>query len=171
MTSSELWQPDAMPAQLIARAAHILGRVVEARFRELGIGVAQIPVFIALQEGARRSQKELARFAGVEQPSMAQLLARMERDGLIRREPDPADGRSSLISLTEAAVARVAPARAILAQGNQEALAGFDDGDVEQLVVLLRRVIANVSDDGGWSPATSGRRTGQRRPKPSVNRR
>ena len=148
-----IWQPDAMPAQLIARAAHILGRVVDARFRDIGLGVAQIPVFIALQDGARRPQKELARIAGVEQPSMAQLLARMERDGLIRREPDPTDGRSSLISLTEAAVARLAPARAILAQGNQEALAGFDNAEVAQLVGLLRRVLANVSDDGGWSPA------------------
>jgi DNA-binding MarR family transcriptional regulator len=31
----------------------------------------------------------LARWAKVEQPSMAQLLARMEREGLIMREADP----------------------------------------------------------------------------------
>ncbi|WP_163773899.1 MarR family winged helix-turn-helix transcriptional regulator, partial [Proteus mirabilis] len=81
--------------------------------------------------------KELARLAGVEQPSMAQLLARMERDGLIRREPDPSDGRSSLVSLSEDALARIDPARAILLRGDQEALAGFDAADIDRLTVLL----------------------------------
>ncbi len=32
---------------------------------------------------------------------MAQMLARMERDGLIQRAPDPAGGRSSRVTLTE----------------------------------------------------------------------
>lgn len=32
---------------------------------------------------------------------MAQLIARMERDGIVRREPDPRDGRSSLVFLTD----------------------------------------------------------------------
>ena len=31
---------------------------------------------------------------------MAQMLTRMERDGVIQRTPDPADGRSSRITLT-----------------------------------------------------------------------
>ena len=139
-----------MPAMLIGRAAHLLTRLADARFRDLGLATAQIPVFVALKGGARLSQKELARLAGVEQPSMAQLLARMERDGLIHREPDPADKRSSLISLTERAHSLLAPGRAILMRGNQEALAGFDAGDVEKLVEMLQRMIANVSDGTGW---------------------
>jgi MarR family transcriptional regulator for hemolysin len=135
-----------MPAQLIARAARLLGRIADARLRELGVSVSQLPVIVLLKNGERRSQKALAQLTGVEQPSMAQLLARMERDGLVRREPDPADGRSSLISLTAHAMTLLAPGRLVLQKGNREALAGFKKNEIDLFVSMLRRVIANMSD-------------------------
>ncbi len=75
---------------------------------------------------------------------MAQLLARMERDGIIRREPDPSDRRGSLISLTAEAVAKQPAARAILRQGNKDATRGLSVEEVEILLNLLSRVLANV---------------------------
>ena len=146
--TEEPWRPETMPAQLIARAARLLGRIADTRLRELGISVSQLPVIVALKRGERRSQKELAQLTGVEQPSMAQLLARMERDRLIQRTPDPDDGRSSLISLTDHAMKLLAPGRAILSQGNREALAGFSKSETDQFVAMLRRLIKNVSEGG-----------------------
>ena len=137
-------ETEFVASKLIYQAARALARLSDARLKGLGLAIGQLPVFVALKDGAQLSQKELARIAGVEQPSMAQLLARMERDGLIHREPDPADGRSSLISLSESATALLAPAREILFQGNREALAGFEPAEIDQLVSLLGRVIANV---------------------------
>ena len=75
---------------------------------------------------------------------MAQMLARMERDGLIRRAPDPADGRMSRITLTKAARARLPNAIAVLLQGNREVLRGFTDEEAGLLVALLTRLIANL---------------------------
>jgi DNA-binding MarR family transcriptional regulator len=149
----EEWQPWSMPALLIAVAQRLLARIVDTRFRDIGISVSQLPVLVALKDGASLSQKELTRRAGVEQPSMAQLLARMERDGIIRRKPDPADGRSSLISLTARTMKLIDPARAIMAQANRDALAGFNDDEVRQLVALLQRVIANVGEGSDCTPA------------------
>jgi MarR family transcriptional regulator, transcriptional regulator for hemolysin len=155
--SEKNWRPRGMPTLLIATAARMLARIADTRLRDLGISTSQFPVLVALKDGARLSQKELTRLAGVEQPSMAQLLARMERDGLIRRDPDPTDGRSSLISLSKKALGMMAPARAILVQGNREALEGFDDAEVEVLVTLLLRVMANVGDGTDCPPAKRGR--------------
>src|SRR5882724_877059 len=152
--SMEDWQPWAMPALLIATAQRLLARIVDTRFRDIGISVSQLPVLVALKDGASLSQKELTRRAGVEQPSMAQLLARMERDGIIRRKPDPADGRSSLISLAARTMKLIDPARAIMAQANRDALAGFSDREVRQLVALLQRVITNVSDGSDCPPSS-----------------
>jgi hypothetical protein len=39
-----------------------------------------------------------------------------------------------------------------MTQGNRDALAGFSDQEVSQLVALLQRVIANVSDGGDCAP-------------------
>ena len=140
--------PDTMatPGHYFSRIARGLARVGDARLRPLGFATAQLPVLTALKNGERLSQGELARWARVEQPTMAQLLARMERDGLIRREPDPNDRRSSLVSLTEDARARLPAGREILRQGNRDATRGLSDGEVDTLLTLLRRVLANVEE-------------------------
>ncbi|MFA6115719.1 MAG: MarR family transcriptional regulator [Sphingomonas sp.] len=132
------------PGHYFSRIARGMARVGDTRLREIGFATAQLPVLTALKDGARRSQTELAQWAKVEQPTMAQLLARMERDGIIRREPDPGDRRSSLVSLTEDAIARLPAGRAILEQGNREATRGLSAVEVDTLLDLLRRVLANV---------------------------
>jgi MarR family transcriptional regulator for hemolysin len=72
------------------------------------------------------------------------MLARMERDGLIRRTPDPADRRSSRIELTADAEARLPDAIATLFEGNGEALRGFSEEEAALLAGLLKRLIANL---------------------------
>ena len=144
MADDDEWDPLAHPGHYFSRIARGLARVGDVRLRDLGFATAQLPVLTALKDGARMSQTDLARWARVEQPTMAQMLARMERDGIIRREPDPADRRSSLVSLTRQARARLPAGRAILRQGNVEMTQGLSAREVETLVGLLRRVLANV---------------------------
>jgi MarR family transcriptional regulator, transcriptional regulator for hemolysin len=132
------------PGHLVTLAARGFARLSEARLKPLGFGVGHLPVLVALRAGRAGTQRDLARFAKIEQPPMAQMLARMERDGLIRRSPDPADGRSQRIALTDLASARLPSAIAALFQGNRDALCGFTDGEAGQLVSLLTRLIANL---------------------------
>ena len=132
------------PGHLISLAARGFVRLSEARLKPLGFGVGHLPVLVALRDGRASTQRDLARFAKIEQPPMAQMLARMERDGLIRREPDPGDGRSSRITLTKVAEARLPDAIATLLQGNREVLRGFTDDEAALLVDLLKRLIANL---------------------------
>jgi MarR family transcriptional regulator, transcriptional regulator for hemolysin len=132
------------PGHLISLAARLFARLSEARLKPLGFGVGHLPVLIALKEGRADTQRDLARFAKIEQPSMAQMLVRMERDGLIKREPSDTDGRSSRVSLTRVARDRLPNACAALFQGNREALTGFSDDEVAQFTDLLQRLIANL---------------------------
>lgn len=134
----------ATPGHLISLAARGFARLSEARLRPLGFGVGHIPVLIALKTGQAHTQRDLARFAQMQQPPMAQMLTRMERDGLIRRTPDPRDGRSSRIALTELALARLPDAIATLFQGNRDALTGFTAEETAQLIALLGRLAANL---------------------------
>lgn len=164
------------PGHLISLAARGFARLSEARLKPLGFGVGHIPVLIALQTGTAKTQRDLARFARVEQPPMAQMLTRMERDGLIRRTPDPDDGRSSLIALTDTASATLPEACETLFAGNREALEDFSKEEGDQLVSLLGRLIANLDRmtmadhpaPGGRQPAGGSRTSlvaaGSRRP-------
>ena len=132
------------PTQLINLASRVFNRMVEARLRRIGLGVGQIPVLAALKEGNSLQQKELARLARIEQPSMAAILKRMERDGLVERLENPKDMRSQAIALTPKALERLPEARKIVMQGNAEALAGFSSEEVEQLTKLLNKLNNNL---------------------------
>jgi DNA-binding MarR family transcriptional regulator len=134
------------PGHLISLAARGFTRLSESRLKPLGFGIGQLPVLIALQDGVASTQRDLARFAKVEQPPMAQMLARMERDGLIERTPDPADGRCSCVVITKAAQKRMPEAITTLLQGNREAMAGFTSAEKRQLTDLLGRLITNLEN-------------------------
>ncbi len=54
---------------------------------------------------------ELAKADRCSQPTMSTLVQRQEESGWVRREPDPADSRASLISLTDAGLAELDRAR------------------------------------------------------------
>lgn len=132
------------PGHLVSLAARAFARLSEDRLGPLGFGVGHVPVLVALENNIASTQRDLARFAKVEQPPMAQMLARMERDGLITRTRDPQDGRSSRIVLTKAARERLPQAFATLFQGNLEAMTGFSEEEQHTLVNLLERLIANL---------------------------
>ncbi len=138
------WALHERPGHLTIRASRLFLRLGETRFREFGLGVASFPVLNLLRTGEKRSQKELALCVQIEQPSMAQLLSRLERDGMIKRSSDPDDGRSSLISLTRKALAILPKIDEMTDVANDEAVAGMSGDEIKILIDLLQRLIANL---------------------------
>ncbi|MFI5783245.1 MarR family winged helix-turn-helix transcriptional regulator [Nocardia sp. NPDC051570] len=149
-------------AQLINRASRVLARDGDIALKPLGLRYAQVPVLALLREGAEPTQKELAEATGIEQPSMAQLLTRMDRDGLIRRAPHPRDARSQTITLAPGTDARVTDAHAQLAALDNRAVAGFTAAEIATLRDLLTRVGNNLDrtkdavTDGAAAPRSDG---------------
>lgn len=144
----KIQMPAPNPMQQIGLAGRGFVRLYEGRLKELGFAVAQIPVLVALKHSEGLPQAELVRIVRVEQSSMAQLLGRMERDGMIERVADPADRRSRLITLTDAVRKRMPAARAVMQQGTAQALEGFSEEEEATLLALLLRVNANLERAG-----------------------
>lgn len=138
------WNPESTPTFWINHASRLLMRRFEQRLRPLEFGMAYLPVVIALDENGALLQKQLAEHAHVEQPTMAALLTRMERDGLISREPHPRDKRASQISLSAKAKARLPSAKARLGEVAEQATSGFSERERATFVALLRRVVNNL---------------------------
>lgn len=65
-----------------------------------GVTQGQLPVLCCLNEREGQTQSELCKNIQVEQPTMANTLRRMERDGLICRSPSDHDGRQSQIYIS-----------------------------------------------------------------------
>lgn len=135
---------DQSVGYLVSLAARLFTRLADRRLNPLGVAAGQIPVFIALATDGPASQKSLAQAAAIEQPTMAATLSRMERDGLIARKSDPADGRSTLVSLTPRTAKRAAAIIRAIAAINDDALRTLPDEDRDVLLAGLRIVIAQL---------------------------
>ncbi|MFD6273193.1 MarR family winged helix-turn-helix transcriptional regulator [Nocardia asteroides] len=90
------------------------------------------------------TQQQLCAKVRIDQSTMAHTLKRMERDGLVRRTPDPADGRRALIHLTERARRLRPELHAAAREVNDLATAGFPAEDGEAFLRLLRQAIHNL---------------------------
>ena len=129
-------------------AARLFARSIDKRLRPLGLSSAYMPIFFALAGGEALSQKALADRAAVEQPTMANTLKRMERDGLIARRPDPRDARASLVSFTPLAVGKLKGVQAAGHAVNDIAMGSLSPGEREQYRKLLLKVIGSLEAEG-----------------------
>ena len=126
---------------LTNQMARLFARSIDWRLAPLGLSSGYLPVFFALADGVARPQKELARLASVEQPTMTATLNRMERDGLIVRATDPGDRRSALVRLSPAARRKLEDVQQAVDDTNAEGLARLSAAERAQLLTLMRKVI------------------------------
>lgn len=147
-------------AYWIGRAARALSRLMETRLRPFGFGPSHLPILGALARTPALTQSELARSANVEQPTMAKLLSRMERDGLIATAPHPGDRRALQASLTRKARSAFPKGLAALAEAERDVLRRLSKGEQAQLRSLLQRVLTNVEAlEGSSETACETRRS------------
>ena len=129
--------------------ARLFERELRLAFAEHEVLPGQFPVLLGLYDRDGLTQADLARIAGVEQPTMAATLQRMERSGLVRREPDPADGRRAIVFLTERGRELERPlvdsARGI----NRRAVRGLSADDRSLLYRVIGRATTNLAARGG----------------------
>ncbi len=137
---------DFAPLQVLSRVdrlSRLLDRARRAAFRRSELESWEWDVLSALRragEPFRLSPKQLLAQTLVSSGTMTNRIDRLVQRGLVRREGDPGDGRSILVTLTadgrtrvDAAITRLVDAEALL-------LRTLSRGDRERLAVLLRRL-------------------------------
>lgn len=80
----------------------------------------------------------LAAKEGVSQPSMTQLIQRLERRGLVAKVADPGDGRAALIGVTEEGVALMEHREAARRERLAQLLAAISDEERDALALAAR---------------------------------
>jgi DNA-binding MarR family transcriptional regulator len=133
--------------------ARLLAQALHERIAPLGVVPGQFAQLLTLYAEDGLTQRELCDRVGIEQPTMANTLQRMERDGLIRREPDPADGRRARVLLTDRARDLEAPLVAAAQDVNALATKGLDQREVAALLHAVSRVVANLEAGADAEPA------------------
>src|SRR6266508_2760815 len=89
-------------ADVFFTVAHRLKRTVNARVQHHGLSMARLRVLFQLMERPTIRMGELSICVDVAPRTMTSTVEAMERDGLVRRRPDPSDRRATIVSITEA---------------------------------------------------------------------
>jgi DNA-binding MarR family transcriptional regulator len=96
-----------------------------------------------LVEGPRRVT-DLAETEALAQPSVSKLVDKLERQGLVLREPVAGDGRAVLVSISDEGQERLGAARGEIRSLLRQTLADLDDDDLAALMSaneVLERLI------------------------------
>jgi MarR family transcriptional regulator for hemolysin len=130
----------------VTLAARQLGLLTGAQLSRIGVTTGQLPVLLVLFEEDGLTQAELARAVGIEQPTMALTLRRMERDGLVTRTRDSSDARRSHVKLTPAAKRKKAAVLRIRDEVDTQLLASFSPNEQKTLRKLLVRLVTQLGE-------------------------
>lgn len=127
-----------------------LSRLIRAemdrRTTEAGLGLTtgEGRVLFNVRRAGPVRQTALAERLGVEAMTLSGLVDRLEAKGFVERQPDPADRRAKLVTLTEAGATVVTKIEPIAAAIRSEAAHGIDPDDWQRLLVSLRAARANL---------------------------
>lgn len=135
----------------VSRLARLLERARRAAFAEHDLEAYEFDVLTALRRSGppyELSPGQLLRSTLVGSGTMTNRLDRLESRGLVRRRPDPADGRGIRVRLTPKGRTRVDRALADLVARESELLAGLRPADRDRLAELLREVLVRIEPDG-----------------------
>lgn len=127
----------AIPSRLLAGAAIVADRLVGERLAAEGAHKWHFAVLVALAEAGAASQAELSRRTGIYRSDMVAVLNELADAEYIHREPDPADRRRNVITLTPAGHDRLERLDTLIADAQRELLAPLTPGQQDELTRLL----------------------------------
>jgi DNA-binding MarR family transcriptional regulator len=173
-------QSTTSPAQALLEIAmppdreHILGLAVNTLGRNIIWSLSQrtarhrvlpgqYPIIAWLMQLPYSTQAELSRIVGIKQPTMAVTLRRMERDGLVRRYPDPKHARKIRIELTPRGKKLSKIIRLAAFEVERIAYVGLDRSEVKEFFRLASIMTRNLNAER--RKGAHGTRVGRRAKK------
>lgn len=137
------WLPAALDAQLQ---------------RDSGMSHFEYGLLFALSraEGEALRMSTLADYANGTLSRLSRAVARLERRNWVRRAPDPADGRITIASLTDAGrAAALAAAPGHVALVRRVVFDSLSPAAARQLAESSRRIAQSINDGAAWHPSGS----------------
>jgi MarR family transcriptional regulator, organic hydroperoxide resistance regulator len=145
---------DRSSAQMLLTAARLMENRYNERLRELGLTHASLRILSALNQVGRNTQAGLAKNLRLQPQTLGATLNRMAAQGLVLREADASDARTTLVSASPKGQDAYAKAVGIEAELEAEAGPGVE-GLRESLADLVNTLGARRWDTAGAGPKPS----------------
>ncbi|WP_405418763.1 MarR family winged helix-turn-helix transcriptional regulator [Pseudonocardia alni] len=125
---------------------------MEEALRPLGVTLAQYTALSVLERRGGLSSAQLARRHFVTPQAMQQLVAAMERDGIVERRPDPDNRRILQVWLTPHGDATLACCHAAAGVVERRMLDALEPDQAEVFADALERCLAALAGRDGIPP-------------------
>ncbi len=134
------------PTFLVTQAATVAHRLASEAFERVGARGYEYRVLAVLDEVGPCTQADLGRAARMDRSDVATTLDALETGRLVRREPDPADRRRKLVTITAAGRRRLRAIEAELEVAQDRFTASLSSRDRDRLVALLTTILDDTPD-------------------------
>lgn len=136
----------------ILRAARLVELELDEVFSRFGMSRGEFDVLASLRRAGtpyRRNPSDLSASLLLSTGAMTNRIDRLERAGLVRRLPDPADRRGILVELTRRGRGVVDRTLTSHVANEERILARLSGNERRALANLLRKLLVSLEDDRG----------------------
>src|SRR5262245_42996601 len=143
--------------QLLHGTARAWRQKLDERLKPMGLSQAKWRTLMHLSlAGDALTQTEIAARLGVEEPTVATLLHRLEREDWITRSNSPRDRRCKLVLLGRRAQQVIAQINSSAGTLRHELLAGVPNSDLQTCMKVLSRIRERAEKDDKLRSGSDG---------------
>lgn len=134
------------PTHLLHRAQQLAANKSASALKAAGLTIRQFALLEALSENNGSSQSQLVDATAIDRSTLADMVKRMEDNGLLRREKSSSDQRANTVFLTSKGENALDMARPAVESADAEMLGLLPKNRRTSFIAILS-LIAEVSDD------------------------
>lgn len=125
----------------ILMSYEVLARYLEVRLKQHDVSLIRFNIMSTLfKNGGEMTPSEIAESVFREKNSVTAVINTLEREGVVRREPSPNDGRSVKVIITDKGWKEANRLTPVAQELSREALSCMDREQVENLVGIMRNL-------------------------------
>ncbi|MDX2287526.1 MAG: MarR family transcriptional regulator [Hyphomicrobiaceae bacterium] len=132
---------DQSPIHLLHRAGQCAGDVFQAEMGEEDLTPRQYAVLVAISQNEGLSQTNLVDLTGIDRSTLADIVRRMLKKGLVQRRRTKEDARAYAVKLTEQGRRVLKSAEPMARRVDQRILEALPSEERERFIADLAKIV------------------------------
>lgn len=127
-----------------------LNRIVDRQMTANGASLARTKMLLFLDRDGPKRATEIAEYFEHSPRTVTEAIDALEREGMVRRDPDPVDRRAKLVSVTDAGRAALHTTEPLRRRLVGEIFGSLPDVQLRQFDAALDALAAGADRNGDW---------------------
>src|SRR5688572_28603277 len=134
------------PRHLVHRAVQVVTEIYQAEMGSYDLTARQYAVLFALAHSDGMSQSKLVDATGIDRSTMADIVRRMLKKGIIQRKRDKDDARAYEVKITEEGVRLFKTVTPIVHRIEERLLSSLNGRRVDEFLANLGMIVTGATD-------------------------